>query len=109
MLFKRLVNKVKQEPIIFLYRKMWKMAEGNRGMIALYLFMFLLANLVLLLQPWIYGQFLNEIQQKGLNGENLKYLLFLLFSFSITETLFWALWGPARLIEEYTAFKTNVN
>ena len=74
-------KKLKNEPTIFLFRKMWKFSEGNRKKVVLFIILFICTNFAGLLDPLILAKLLNEIQANGVTSENIKYLLFLTTSF----------------------------
>lgn len=98
-----------QEPTIFLSQKLWQFARGRRWQIALYCGMFIVANLIALLPPLIFGAFIREVQIDGIITQNFSYLLWLLAALFMTEIMFWAFHGPARVIERSVAFWAEVN
>jgi ABC-type multidrug transport system fused ATPase/permease subunit len=102
-------NSLAQEPTAFLTRKLWRFSEGMHGRIALYSGMFIVANLVMLTPPLIFGAFIREVQVAGIVAENFRYLLFLLFLLFATEIAFWAFHGPARVIERTVSFWAEIN
>lgn len=102
-------EKLFQEPSIFLFRKMWEFAGERRRNIVLYAVMYLIANLIILLPPLIFGSFVREIQSNGVGTENLQYLLVLLFCILFAEIGFWLFHGPARVIENFTGFQTEIS
>ncbi len=69
--------------------------------------MFTVANLILMLEPYLLGKFLNILQQ---GGENiiLESAIFLGLLFSL-DFFHWLLHGPARCMERVTAFKISKN
>ncbi len=103
-----LKNSLLQEPTIFLTRKYWQFSKGRHGLMLLYVVMFIIANLIQLLPPVIFGAFVREIQTSGISNATLPYLMFLLFLLFINEIVFWAFHGPARVIERSVAFWTDV-
>ena len=70
--FKFMFEKIKNEPTIFLFRKMWRFSEGNRKKVVLFMVLFLFSNLVGLTEPLILAKLLNEIQINGINSENIN-------------------------------------
>lgn len=97
------------ESSIFLLRKLWHFAEDKRSKIILYVFMFIVANCIMLLGPVVFGAFIGEIQKNGINNSNIVYLLLLLLALFGKEFFFWLLHGPARVIERMVAFSAMLN
>ncbi len=82
----------------------WTYSRGRHGRVILYVFLFVCANIVLLLEPIVIGQLLNSIQQIGSLTDPLR-TLGILFGLMITiQFSFWALHGPARVIETTNCF-----
>ncbi len=91
-------------PVIYLWRNMYKYAEGRRKKFWLTTTLFILANMVDVTQPLIFAYFLNFLQQNPLNQESLWKIFLILLLFLATEVIFWALWAPARILEQKNAF-----
>lgn len=100
---------LKDNPIVYLTRQLWKYSVENRKKIALYASMFLGANLVDLSQPFIMAAMFNELQKNGLTENNIWYLYFVLSLLIVRGLAFWAFHGPARLIENKNAFIAGAN
>ncbi len=103
----KIIGKIKEEPVIFLFRKMWQFAEGHRKWVVAFLSMTAVANIILLTQPLVFGVFLNEIQNNGISENNISALIFLLFGLLGVELLFWLFHGPSRIVEKTMAFRTT--
>ncbi len=101
-------KKISQEPIIFLFRKMWQFAKGDRKLIILFLLTFTISQLILLSNPLIFREFLNEIQHNGLGDHNIAYLITILFVLLAVDLVFWVLHGPSRILENIVAFRTEL-
>lgn len=99
--------KLAQEPVTFLFRKMWRFARGHRRFVVLSMGMFTIANIVLLANPLVFGTFLNEIQENGFGEHNVIFLILLLVGLVSIDFLFWIFHGPARIIEQFAAFRTE--
>ncbi len=97
-----------QEPTVFLARKYWQFSKGRHGLVVLYGAMFVIANMIVLLPPLIFGAFVREIQISGITEATFMYLVTLLFLLFLTEIGFWAFHGPARVIERSIAFWSDV-
>lgn len=103
------MDTVTKEPVVFLFRKMWRFAKGHRGLVVLFIALSMLGNLVLLLQPAIFGEVINEVQRNGVGDSNINYILLILGLLFGSEILFWVLHAPSRLLEFATAFRTQRN
>lgn len=75
----------------------------------LYITMFVVANLLIALEPLIVGLFLNILQVQGVHRATLPHLFFVLLLLPILEAAFWLLHGPARIIENQNAFVVRAN
>ncbi|MBI2117398.1 ABC transporter ATP-binding protein [Candidatus Peregrinibacteria bacterium] len=87
-----------------LLRAAWRYAEGRRWTMALYLGMFVCANIFNLAEPYVIGKLLNSVQGAAELENPLKtmaqyFLLLPLITFGI-----WVFHGPARILEQNTAF-----
>lgn len=82
----------------------WKYGKGRRLILVAYVLMFCAANLVLLAEPVVIGAVLNSIQQIA-TLPNPVQTLSTLFGLMIgIQFAFWAFHGPARVLENNTAF-----
>lgn len=95
---------LRKEPTSFLFAKLWNFSTGRRKKVILHLLLFVCANLIALLGPFIFGVFINEIQAHGITAENMQKLLLILGLMLGTTFLFWAFHGIARIIERMNAF-----
>ncbi len=107
--FKFMFEKIKNEPTIFLFRKMWRFSEGNRKKVVLFMVLFLFSNLVGLTEPLILAKLLNEIQINGINSENIKFLMFITSSFLWLGLFFWIFYSSGRTLERKNAFIVRKN
>lgn len=98
-----------QEPTIFLTKKLWCFSRGMHNWIVLYLIMFVVANIIQLSAPLIFGAVIDEIQSHGIKKENLLHLTLLLSLFFVKTLVFLLFHGPARVIERLIAFQAEVN
>src|SRR6185437_7181525 len=104
-----LIQKGSAEPSIFLFKKLWRFAEKKRNHIVLYVGMSIVANIIMLLGPIIFGALIGEIQKNGINPNNIVFLMMLLLAMFGKEFIFWVLHGPARVIERMVAFSAMLN
>ncbi len=101
--------KIGNNPVIFLTRKMWEYAKGNRKRIVFFFVLFTCANVVSLSEPVIVGKMLNLVQQGGLTTASLPRLAWYLSFFVTTMVLMWVFHGPARCLERLNAFFVRIN
>lgn len=94
----------RDNPIIFLSRKLWQFSAGNRRKVVLYVVLFVFANGIGTLEPFVIAKILDVIQFGGVTHENIVFLLMLTSLFVVTQVAFWVFWGPARVIEITNAF-----
>jgi len=98
-----------QEPTVFLMRKLWSFSPKQHGFIVLYSVMLVIANIILLMHPLIFGAVVSEIQRNGVTKSNLSQLTFLLSLLFGQILAFWVFHGPARVIERMVAFWAELN
>ena len=99
----------RDNPIIFLSAKVWKYSKGNRHNVILYLLLFIIANLIVFLEPLVVGKLLNIIQEMGITSESFPLLIKVSLLFIILEIGFWIFHGPARVMEKKNAFLVRAN
>ncbi len=97
-----LSNFLKEEPVSYLLRKVWRLAKGRRYLLIVEYTFQTISQLLGLLDPIIFALFVNEIQKNGL--ENINYLLFLLSLFILLTLLIWLFHGTSRVMGKYTAY-----
>ncbi len=100
---------LKNNPVVYLTKEMWKYSKGNKHNVVLYLILFTIANLFQFLNPLVIAKMLNIIQEKGITSESFP-AISLWLSFLIALTLgFWLFHGPARVIENKNSFIVRTN
>src|SRR3989344_562623 len=82
----------------------WRYAEGRRHVLLLYVAMFIAANGLHLLEPYVIGRVLNAIQDAAQSGEAVRSLRWLLAAMLGLAVGFWIFHGPARVLENNVAF-----
>ncbi|NOQ55838.1 MAG: ATP-binding cassette domain-containing protein, partial [Nanohaloarchaea archaeon] len=100
---------LKDNPVIYLTYTMWKYSKGNRKNVILYFLMFVMANIVNLLEPLVIAKILNTIQIQGVGAANLNTILFYIFLFVVISIMFWLFHGPARVLAFNNAFLVRAN
>lgn len=103
------MKSILNSPVVYLWRKMYFYAEERRKNILGATTLFIFANMADAVQPLVFAYFLNFIQKNGITKENLLNLFLILLLFLASEITFWVFWGPARIIEQKTAFITKKN
>ena len=102
-------EKLKEEPVIFMFQKMWKFSGSNKYKIVIFMILFLFSNTVLLITPLVFEALLNEIQHYGVTNENIFLIGMYLLSFLGLTLVFWILHGPARVLERENAMITEIH
>ena len=103
------MKSILNNPVIYIWRRMYHNAGKRHKKIFLTTVMFVMSGLIYAAQPLVFAYFLNSIQKNGINKENILVLFFALFLFFLCELGSWAFWGPARIIEQDTAFLVKKN
>jgi len=103
------MNKILNSPVVYLWQKMYQYAGHKRKNLNIATFMFVLANIVDAVQPLVFAFFLDFVQKNNITQQNLPTVFLILLLFLLTEIIFWALWGPARIIEQKNAFNIRKN
>ena len=105
---------LKNNPLIYLAKKVWQYSVGNRKNLVLYLSMFVMANVVSLITPLVFAKIMNVIQEiitkkQLLDGNDLLTLFLLMLLLPIIQLIFWVFHGPARVMERKNAFIAEAN
>ena len=84
-----------------LYATLWRHAHGRRRHVVLFVVLLVLAQLVRLTIPWFFGEAVNALQTRGMEGiaRARNDLLLMLAAVGIA----WTMHGPARILERFTA------
>lgn len=99
----------KDNPIIFLSRKLWHFSQENRKNVILYVLLFIGANTVATAEPLLVAKVLDVIAAEGVTRENIRFIILLSASFIGVQFAFWMFHGPARVLEITNAFKARAN
>ncbi len=98
-----------ENPLIYLFQKMWRYSEGNRRNVVLYISFSAIATLIMSLETVIVGTFLNTVQRDGVSQESLFHLFSILSLFLVLEIVFWVFHGTSRVTENRNAFFVKAN
>src|SRR5438067_6502072 len=84
-----------------LYATLWRHADGRRGKVVLFVVLLGTAPLVRLTVPWFFGEAVNALQTRGMEGmvQARNDLLLMLAAVGVA----WTMHGPARILERFTA------
>ena len=84
-----------------LYATLWRHAEGHRRRVVLFVVLLVMAQVVRLTIPWFFGEAVNALQARGMEGlaQARNDLLFMLAAVGVA----WTMHGPARIVERFTA------
>ncbi|MBX9765301.1 ABC transporter ATP-binding protein/permease [Patescibacteria group bacterium] len=103
------MNKKESNPLVYLWRMLWRYSAGNRRTVILYSLMSAGAVIVWSLEPLVVGLLLNEVQENGVGSGNAGILVALVVAFFGIEVFGWLLHGPSRVMETENAFNAKVN
>ncbi len=99
--------------IILLLRKGWQYAGNLRPLLVLCLGMFVVAQAIMLAEPYVIGRLLNSVQAVASKATTVKHMwsdvtlnLWLIFWI---QFVFWLFHGPARVLERYAAYHIKAN
>src|SRR5712664_4185916 len=84
-----------------LYAALWRHAEGRRRKVVLFVVLLVMAQVVRLTIPWFFGEAVNALQARGMEGiaQARNDLLLMLAAVGVA----WTMHGPARIVERFTA------
>ncbi len=89
---------------------MWRYSEGNRKKVVVFWSMAVTSSsLGLFLGPLIFAKIIDVIAKEGVSSSSLLTLGSLLGSSVILELAFWAIHGPARIMERVNAFQVRAS
>lgn len=96
-----------QNPYIFLLQTAWKYARAARKRFLLIYGLFVIANVIVALNPLFYGWFVDSLQKQG--TDVLKNGWIYVSAFLGLRLLEWSFHGPARVMERKLAFHVAGN
>src|SRR6267142_458460 len=84
-----------------LYATLWLHAKGRRRQVVLFVVLLVMAQVVRLTIPWFFGEAVNALQARGMEGlaQARNDLLLMLAAVGVA----WTMHGPARIVERFTA------
>ena len=97
-------------PLIYLFGQMWRYSAGSRHIVVLYCLMFIITAATGMIGfPWVWARIIDIVQKEGITPSNLHHVLLLLLLPVLIQVVFWAIHGPARVLENTNAFKVRAN
>jgi ATP-binding cassette subfamily B protein len=89
-------------PYLHLLKTSWRFSKGRRHIFVVTYIFFIIANVLILLEPLIIGRVFNEIQMH--EPDALRRIITLLIIAGSLPFFFWIFHGTARVMERTTAF-----
>ncbi|MDD5055422.1 MAG: ABC transporter ATP-binding protein [Candidatus Peribacteraceae bacterium] len=89
---------------VILLRACWQYAAGHRGKIVVYLTLFIVANVISMVEPYAVGRLLNQVQEVASLSDPLRQIMESLGLVLLISISFWIFHGPARVMELSVAF-----
>lgn len=102
-----MISRLFNNPYLSLMRTAWHYAKGERYRYLFVYSMFLMSNLMVALEPVIWGLFINDLQKNG--ADALRSTWMYLGAYMILRLLDWGFHGPARIRERELAFNMSRN
>jgi ATP-binding cassette, subfamily B, bacterial len=96
-----------RNPYFSLLGTAWKYARHEKRRFVLIYSMFVVANIIVAMNPLFYGWFVNELQLKGVNILNTVWIY--AGGFLGLKLIEWTFHGPARVMERQLAFNISRN
>ena len=96
-----------QNPYFSLLRTAWKYARHEKKRFVLIYSLFIMANMVIAVNPLFYGWFIGDIQKKGTAILDTAWMY--AGGFLLLRLIEWGFHGPARVMERQLAFRVARN
>lgn len=100
---------IKNNPIFFVFGKMWQYSVGNRKNVVLFGILSFFANIIWMLEPVVVAKVFNSIQIEGITERTLPILGLYFLSFVGIQIGGWVFHGPSRVLELKNAFLVRAN
>lgn len=95
--------------LIDICKYIYRFSEGRRPVLFFYVFLFILVNVIDMLDILLIGYLFNYIQLNGVISTNIVFILSLILGLFAIDFASWALHGPARILEQKMAFYVSNN
>lgn len=100
-------SRLLKNPYLSMLATAWRYAKGEQSKYLLVYGMFVMSNLVMALEPVIWGLYINELQKNGM--EALRATWMYAGAYLFMRLADWAFHGPARITERELAFNLSRN
>ncbi len=100
-------SRLLKNPYLSMLATAWRYARDERSKYLLVYGMFVMSNLVMALEPIIWGLYINELQKNGM--EALRSTWMYVAAYLFIRLADWAFHGPARIMERELAFNLSRN
>tara|TARA_B100000745_G_C20144163_1_gene392344 strand:- start:252 stop:2039 length:1788 start_codon:yes stop_codon:yes gene_type:complete len=104
-----LTKAILNESSVYLFRRLWKAAEGARLKLGLSVGFLVLAFILRALEPLVLASLVNEIQRNGITPENLGHLLFISSWLVILVFFFLCARWIGHIFQFIAAFRARIN
>ena len=99
-----------QNPLLYLFCKAWEYAEEQRRKVGLFWFMFIISETIdTFFLPFVWAKMIDVVTKQGIGPDSIQTLGILLFCVFLRTNVVWGLHGPARFMEQNTAFMIRTN
>ncbi len=98
-----------KNPLLNVIQTEWKYLGRRKKKFLFYIFLFVIASVIGLMNPLIIGLIFNSIQQSITTGAELKHLILMIFLLLATSIGSWIFLGSGRIMEELTGFFVHRN
>ena len=96
-------------PVLNLIKEEWKYLGSRKRIYLFYVFLFVIAGIISLLNPLIIGLIFNSIQEQITTSAELKKLFFMISLLLFATIGFWIFHGIGRILEQKTGFLVHRN
>lgn len=96
-----------KNPYFSLLATAWKYARHEKKRFVLIYSMFVVANIIVAMNPLFYGWFVTELQENGAAVLNTAWIYAV--GYIVLRLLEWSMHGPARVMEQQLAFNVSRN
>lgn len=104
-----LIKTISDESSVYLFRRLWKAAEGARLKLGLSVGFLVLAFILRALEPLVLASLVNEIQRNGITPENFSHLLFISSWLVILVFFFLCARWVGHIFQFIAAFRARIN
>jgi len=104
-----ILEKISQEPSIYLFRRLWAAASGARSRLVAAIAFLTFGFILRALEPLVFASLMNEIQRNGISPENFVQLLFISSWLVILVFFFLCARWIGHILQFTAAFRARIN